>query len=491
MGNREKGFSLLELLIYMALLAMILPVIAVIFLSVNSGRVRNEVRSAVNSNLRFAVEKIADDLRAATSVTTPASGGASSTALGTWATTTPLPQGNRYAGAAAYNNYLYSIGGDGDVGIGNQVYFAPINSTGSLGNWTSTTNLPSVLIQMGVDIYNGYMYVIGGATSFAVSNFTSTVLYAPINATGSIGNWTRTAGLPIIDAFPAFNETLMNNGYLYSIAGTSLPSGSQTSTVNYAPINGDGTVGNWTSTKAWPVTGGFAPAAAVNNGYAYTNGGGSVSTMFFAPINSTGSLGNWTSTTAAPIGLEYSSAAVANNNLYLVGGDETGANSSSRDVFYASFNSTGSLGAWATSTPLLVPTASHAAVSYNGYMYAIGGDPVGDGSTTSTVQYAPINPTVSRTLTLTTPSDTITFCVVSGVLRRQTGGGACTAASDAITDNTVVVATSTFTRLQNANTILHKTIVSVQVDLGLTYNGNSPDQQYSEEKITAVSPLSQ
>jgi type II secretory pathway pseudopilin PulG len=74
MGNRKKGFSLLELLIYMALLAMILPAVAAIFLTVNSGRVRNEVRSAVDSNLRFAVDEIGNDVRSATSVTVPANG---------------------------------------------------------------------------------------------------------------------------------------------------------------------------------------------------------------------------------------------------------------------------------------------------------------------------------------------------------------------------------------------------------------------------------
>lgn len=83
-------------------------------------------------------------------------------------------------------------------------------------------------------------------------------------------------------------------------------------------------------------------------------------------------------------------------------------------------------------------------------------------------------------------SGTVTYCVVSSTLRRQTGGGACTSSSDAITASTVLVATSTFTRLENTNTVLNKTIVSIQVDLAMSYNVTGPERQYTEEKITTV-----
>src|ERR1700687_479214 len=81
MQDKRLAFSLLELLIYMALLSLIMVVIVGIFIGVNTGRGRSEVQSEVNSNLRFALQKIEADLRAATSVATPTPAGISSSIL--------------------------------------------------------------------------------------------------------------------------------------------------------------------------------------------------------------------------------------------------------------------------------------------------------------------------------------------------------------------------------------------------------------------------
>ncbi len=82
--HRAKGFSLLELLIYIAILAIVTMVIVGVFLSLNRGRGEVETRSEVNSNLRFAIEKISQDLRAATSsaaIISPASTSTASNVL--------------------------------------------------------------------------------------------------------------------------------------------------------------------------------------------------------------------------------------------------------------------------------------------------------------------------------------------------------------------------------------------------------------------------
>lgn len=76
-----KGFSLLELLIYIAILASVLLVISQTFIYLNRGRGQAEARSEVNSNLRFAVEKIASDIRASSSITTPANASSTSSTL--------------------------------------------------------------------------------------------------------------------------------------------------------------------------------------------------------------------------------------------------------------------------------------------------------------------------------------------------------------------------------------------------------------------------
>jgi prepilin-type N-terminal cleavage/methylation domain-containing protein len=66
----QKGFSLLELIIYVAILSALTMVTANIFITINRGGGQNEARAEVNSALRFSMEKIASDLRSATSTST-------------------------------------------------------------------------------------------------------------------------------------------------------------------------------------------------------------------------------------------------------------------------------------------------------------------------------------------------------------------------------------------------------------------------------------
>jgi len=71
----KSGFSLLELLIYTAVLAVMATVIVNVFLGITKGRGQFTAESEVNSNLRFAIEKIGQDIRSASAVGTPASPG--------------------------------------------------------------------------------------------------------------------------------------------------------------------------------------------------------------------------------------------------------------------------------------------------------------------------------------------------------------------------------------------------------------------------------
>ena len=72
---------MLELVIYVAVLAIVSLVIASMFVTINRGQGQVEVRAEVNSNSRFAIEKISQDLRAASAVTTPATAGATASNL--------------------------------------------------------------------------------------------------------------------------------------------------------------------------------------------------------------------------------------------------------------------------------------------------------------------------------------------------------------------------------------------------------------------------
>lgn len=76
--NNHRGFSLLELLIYIAILSGFLLVIVNLFFTVSTSSVREEVRAEVRQNLRFSSQKIVDDMRSAKEIlssTLPDGGG--------------------------------------------------------------------------------------------------------------------------------------------------------------------------------------------------------------------------------------------------------------------------------------------------------------------------------------------------------------------------------------------------------------------------------
>ncbi|MBI2984810.1 MAG: prepilin-type N-terminal cleavage/methylation domain-containing protein [Candidatus Kerfeldbacteria bacterium] len=77
----RPGFSLLELLIYVAVLSLVTVALSGIFATINQARARAEARAEVDSILRFAMERIETDLRQASAVSDPPSAGAQSSIL--------------------------------------------------------------------------------------------------------------------------------------------------------------------------------------------------------------------------------------------------------------------------------------------------------------------------------------------------------------------------------------------------------------------------
>jgi hypothetical protein len=159
--------------------------------------------------------------------------------------------------------------GNGQVIITNNsttttVNYAPINSNGTLGSWSATTSLPTATGEATSIAYNGYLYEIGGNTG----SLTATVNYAPINSNGTLGSWSATTSLPTATVEAT---SVAYNGYLYEIGGyTSLLAA--TTTVNYAPINSNGTLGSWSATIVLP-TATYRATSVAYNGYLYEIGG--------------------------------------------------------------------------------------------------------------------------------------------------------------------------------------------------------------------------
>ena len=319
--------------------------------------------------------------------------------VGVWQSSSlPVTQMMQTA-TTSYGNYAYVIGGVNGGSFTSTIYYAALNSNGSVGTWTTASNsLPVALNNESAVAYNGYLYVIGGDANSGLLN---SVYYAPINSNGSVGTWqTSTNVLPNTVANGAAVE---ENGYLYLFGGDA--SGNLNS-VYYAPINSNGSVGTWqTSTNVLPSATTYA-SAAVFNGYVYVVGG-TTSGVFYAPINSNGSVGTWTTATNAPSFDSYQLAAISNGYLIVYGGISHGA------VQSAALNANGSVGTWTTSPNSLDQLELNAGFEANGYLYSIGGFDLHT-SSSNTVFYAPLNYTNQATVNNSATNTSVLINVPQG-----------------------------------------------------------------------------
>ena len=289
----------------------------------------------------------------------------------------------------AYNGFLYQVGGCTGYTSGvctsgqnsSVVRAATIDPSGSLSSWTTTgmTALPAGRSLIQAAAYNNYLYILGGRDDSTAA--VSTVTYAPISSTGTIGAWSN-ADLPAGAARNAFGAAI-SNGYIY-VAGGDNGSGTKKSDVYYSLINTDGSLAEPTagcgSGNPWCLNANSFTTARSNlslvayNGRLYVIGGNDGTNtlkdvQFANQSSSDGSIGTWAYTTDVSRGMSFRQAVAANGYMYFVGneGDETQVN-------YVDINADGTLGLTYQSTNKLAGGHAHGAVSWaDGFFYVTGG----------------------------------------------------------------------------------------------------------------------
>ncbi len=311
-----------------------------------------------------------------------------------WTDTTALPSTISEAVAVAYNGYLYNFGGFNvtDIAVTSTVKYAQINSDGTVGSWANTQALLYPLYEQAVATYNGYVYMIGGNAGGAP---TTTVRYAQFQSSGTIGSWTNTTALPT--RLKLLVAAAGTNGYLYVTGGND--GTSDTSTVSYAKINSDGTIGSWSNTSALPGVSEYHQAV-INKGFIYNipsfynSAVGATSTVIYAALNSDGTIGSWTNTTALPLKLFKQKTVVMGDYIYNIAGKEnlTDTGTPTQTVRVGTIASDGTISAWDAATNLPTGLQYHAATTWNGYIYVLGGlKTTALGSETSTVRYGTVS----------------------------------------------------------------------------------------------------
>jgi N-acetylneuraminic acid mutarotase len=327
--------------------------------------------------------------------------------IGTWTTTTSLPQAFGHAPAVVYNGRVYMAGGEGPSGgnIRTTVYYATIQADGSLSVWSTTTLLPQSRHYHAMVEANGYLYVIGGSVN--------SIQYARINADGSLGSWTTTT-MPTQLASPVAAVT---GGRLYVLGGCS--GSACQKTVYYTTVNVDGSLGPWTTTTPLPQNVSWS-GAVVTNGRIYVAGGyiGNstyTTATYSAVINADGTLGSWNTLTPLPQAVGNHVVLLSGDKIFVLGG-WNGSNSQ-KWVYYASLQADGTLGSWMAATDLPQRLHDHSGVAYEGRLYILGGFNHSVLAYQSTAYVTVDNtcptPTVTPTPTITntptvTPTDTPT-----------------------------------------------------------------------------------
>jgi len=261
--------------------------------------------------------------------------------VGSWTTSSnSLPSSRTAATAVVANGYIYVMGGIlSGTGPMDTVYYAKLAADGSVGSWsTSSSTLPDLRSDATSVYANGYLYVIGGFKDAVQQS----VFYAKVNADGSVGSWTTEATniLPTSGRYRA--TSVYANGYVYVMGG---PFGG--ADVSYARLNTNGSVGTWTNIV------GSLPAvredatSVVSNGYVYVIGGSADSgtsgnsTVYYAKLNADGTLGSWsTAANGLPAARCRSASIIANGYAYVMGGNpgsssDCGNTTNATSVYYS------------------------------------------------------------------------------------------------------------------------------------------------------------
>jgi len=293
----------------------------------------------------------------------------------TWNTTTSLPRPSWRHACATANGFLYFLGG-GD-GPQASCSYARIGADGTIGDWQTTTVLPATLGWFTADATTGHIYVCGG---WNLSGLTSAVYYAPLDTTGEICDWTATTALPV----PLYTQGgILIDSCVYAVGGALGVGGPVVADVRFARIQPDGSLEDWNATSALPqalrIMGVVAHDTFVYSVGGRGNDGLARNSVYYAARSDDGSLGAWTATTSLPNSMDGLTCCVAGERVYALGAD------GGTWVYSAPFNPDGSLGAWQTEAALPAIRWAADGLAVNDWLYVLGGY---DGSPRADVYYA-------------------------------------------------------------------------------------------------------
>jgi len=153
--------------------------------------------------------------------------------------------------------FIYVIGGQENSadtpGGTNTVFMASVDpTTGGIGTWTQLPkNLPESLVGPAVAIFNGYIYVVGGLRPDGTPS--PNAYSAQVNSDGTLGTWTTSTdpypvGISFATAFGFAGKLYVLDGDINSSIDPNQQGNSGVKDVRFATAR-NGVVGNWTATS--------------------------------------------------------------------------------------------------------------------------------------------------------------------------------------------------------------------------------------------------
>lgn len=131
---------------------------------------------------------------------------------------TPLPLAYSTMGAVVHDDMIYLIGGfNGPFGTPqNLVFYALINTDGTVGEWNSGTSLPVSISSARAALIDNSIYVVGGMGGSDNAEAFEAVYNAQIESHGAMGEWVKLSSLPE----PRATHTLVEvQGRIYAVCG--------------------------------------------------------------------------------------------------------------------------------------------------------------------------------------------------------------------------------------------------------------------------------
>lgn len=326
----------------------------------------------------------------------------SNTSSSTWITTKDYPlQVNGVFGVSGQQcvnstGYVYCIGGEdlNEVPRDNVYSSSALSSSsGNITSWTSDSHqYPQNIGYQSCVAYSSYVYCVGGSYDDAGDDVASSY-YASLSGNGTVGSWVSTTAYPI----PIDTEyCAAYAAHIYCVGGENETGGDAdnteaTNSVWYAPISSSG-IGNWTHSTPYP-TNLYFPSCFASNGYIYCIGGAdgndnSQNTDYYAALSPTG-VGTWTSTTPYPLQASDQACAFSSGDIYCVGGEESASTPSYTNAVYYATASSGGIGTWkqAGNYP---DSAATTCVITSGNMYCMGGSDGSAAGVTAATYYVPL-----------------------------------------------------------------------------------------------------